>query len=83
MKAIICDICKGTIEQPILGRTLFHTAHIDVCIGCQDDLDTYTRKHLRQTEAEHKPFDFQWYNDFLVESLQKGIQRGKIEQVHL
>ncbi len=79
MKYLICDVCKKTVEKPIKDRSLFHHAHIDICGHCQDELDWYTRRYIRQTEVEHRPFDFQWYNDFYMETLQKAVQRGKIE----
>jgi hypothetical protein len=79
MKALFCDVCKKTIESPIKERNLFHHAHIDICGTCQDELDWYSRRYLRQTEAEHRPFDYQWYNDFIIDTLQKAIQRGRIE----
>jgi|WetSurMetagenome_2_1015567.scaffolds.fasta_scaffold1391548_1 hypothetical protein len=79
MKYLICDVCKKTIENPVKDHTLFHHAHVDICLDCQDSLDMYTRRYLRKTEAEHRPFDFQWYNDFFMDTLEKAVQRGKVD----
>lgn len=79
MKYLICDVCKRTLEAPIKDRTLFHHGHFDICDKCQDELDWFTRRYLRKTEVDHRPFDYQWYNDFLMDVLQKATQRGKIE----
>jgi hypothetical protein len=80
MKYIVCDVCKKTVERPIKDRTLFHHAHIDICARCQDELDWYTRRYIRKTEAEHRPFDFQWYDEFLLDTLNKAIKTGHIEK---
>ena len=80
MKYIVCDICKRTVEKPIKDRTLFHLTHFDICGDCADELDMNGRRRLRKSEAEHRPFDFQWYNDYLVETITKSIQRGKVDK---
>lgn len=80
MKYIVCDICKRTVEKPIKDRTLFHVTHFDLCNDCLDQLDWTARMRVRKTEAERRPFDFQWYNDYMVELITKSIQKGKVER---
>jgi hypothetical protein len=81
MKAIFCDVCKKTVQNPIKGRNLFHHAHIDVCGTCEDEYNYFSRMYLRKTADEQKPFDFQWFNDFELDVLQKAVQRGRIEPI--
>lgn len=79
MKYLICDICKKTIENPVKDHTLFHHAHVDICIDCQDAVDRVFKRVMRGKEVDQKPFDFQWFNDTFMETLEKAVQRGKVE----
>lgn len=79
MKYLICDICKKTIENPIKDHTLFHHAHVDICLDCQDNVDRFCKVVMRKKSTDQSPFDFQWYNDIFMDTLEKSIQRGKVD----
>ncbi len=81
MKAIFCDVCKKTVQNPLKDRNLFHHGHYDVCGTCEDEFSYVSRMYLRKTEGEHTAFDYQWYNEFLLNTLEKAVQRGRVEPI--
>ncbi|MDR1238957.1 MAG: hypothetical protein LBK27_02485 [Treponema sp.] len=73
MKTLTCDVCRKTMQQPVTGRTFFHFAHRDVCESCRDALEITLRPAVRAKN----PFNYEWYNRLLGDSLEKAVQRGK------
>ena len=73
MKTLTCDVCRHQITTPVLNRNYFHLAHREVCETCHDLLEA----HVKPTVRTKLPFDYQWYNRLLNESLEKAIQKGK------
>ena len=73
MKTLTCDVCRHSITQPVLNRNYFHLAHRDLCEPCHDLLETQI-KPLVRTKA---PFDYQWYNRLVQESIERAILKGK------
>ena len=73
MKTITCDVCKSKLPTPVSGRNYFHLAHRDICESCKDDLE----KQIKPTVRTKAPFDYQWYEKLVKESVEKAIQKGK------
>ena len=75
MKTLTCDVCLSVINTPVMGRNYFHMAHRDICEPCHDKLETQMKPVVR-TKA---PFDYEWYDKFLTESIEKAVQKGKFD----
>lgn len=75
MKTLTCDVCKSTIQQPTVGRNYFHMFHRDICEACKDELELVLKPIVRTKQ----PFDFEWYDQLVKDSLEKSILKGKIE----
>jgi hypothetical protein len=73
MKTLTCDVCKHTIEQPVINRNYFHMAHRDICEPCHDDLEYLIKPIVR----EKSPFNYEWYNHLVQESIEKEKKKGK------
>ena len=72
MKTLTCDVCKHNIEQPVNSRNYFHLAHRDLCETCHDSLQVFIKPVVRAK----LPFDYNWYNHLVQESIEKAIQKG-------
>jgi hypothetical protein len=59
--------------EPVSERNYFHVAHRDICEACKDDLEKQIKPVIR-TKA---PFDYQWYDELVKDSIEKAIQKGK------
>jgi hypothetical protein len=75
MKAIICDICKQPIQDPVAGRNYFPVAHRDICESCHNDLDLFLQPIIR---TKH-PFDFEWFNRLTQDTIEKSMETGKVD----
>lgn len=75
MKTITCDVCQGIIQTPVTGRNYFHLAHRDLCEPCHDKLESL----LKPTVRAKSPFNYEWYSKLLQESIEKAVQKGKID----
>lgn len=75
MQTITCDICKRTITQPVVGRDCFHIGHRDICESCKDQLDLAAKPVIRTKQ----PFNYEWYDQFVQDFIEKSIERGKVE----
>ncbi|MDR2103540.1 MAG: hypothetical protein LBP42_05485 [Treponema sp.] len=75
MKTLTCDVCKHTIQQPTAGRNYFHFAHRDICEPCKDALESALKPIIRTKE----PFNFEWYDRLVQDSIEKSILKGKID----
>jgi hypothetical protein len=73
MKTLTCDVCRHTIQQPVATRNYFHLANRDLCEACKDDLEAVLKPVVRTKN----PFNYEWYNQFLTDSIEKAIQKGK------
>jgi hypothetical protein len=73
MKTLTCDVCRHTIQQPVSNRNYFHLAHRDICETCHDQLEF----NLKPVVRTKQPFDYEWYNNLLQDSIEKAIQKGK------
>ena len=73
MKTLTCDVCKGSIKQPVHNRNYFHLAHRDLCESCHDSLEAFIKPIVRAKA----PFDYDWYNQLIQESIEKAIPKGK------
>ena len=75
MKTLTCDICQGIIETPVPFRNYFHLAHRDLCESCHDKLENL----IKPTVRAKQPFNYDWYSKLVQESIEKAVQKGKIE----
>jgi hypothetical protein len=75
MKTLTCDICTNAIENPVSARNYFHVAHRDICESCHDKIE-YLIKPTVRTKA---PFDYEWYGKLYIDSVERSIQKGKVE----
>jgi hypothetical protein len=49
--------------------------HRDICEACKDELELVLKPIVRTKQ----PFDFEWYDQLVKDSLEKSILKGKIE----
>jgi hypothetical protein len=75
MKTLTCDVCKHAIQEPIAGRNYFHLAHRDVCEACKDQLELSLKPVVRTKQ----PFNYEWFDRLILDSVEKAIQKGKFE----
>ena len=75
MKTLICDVCRQAVQQSDQSRNYFHLAHRDLCESCHDQLQA----HIKPVVRTKFPFDYEWYNSFIHESIETAIQKGKFE----
>jgi hypothetical protein len=73
MKTITCDVCRKAVENPITARNYFHLAQFDVCEPCKDQLEL----SLKQVVRGKAPFNYEWFDRLLIDSVEKAIQKGK------
>lgn len=73
MKTFICDVCKKTVQDPIVGRTYFHIEDHDLCESCRDALEAAIKAQMR----EKKPFSYDWYEPLKMQTITKAVQKGK------
>jgi len=74
MVSVSCDICKKKVDDPMTDRTLFYYANHSICEPCKDSLEFQVRELVRDKE----PFEMEWYRKTMMDSLNKGVQKGKI-----
>ena len=75
MKTLTCDICHSIIETPVPHRNYFHLAHRDLCESCHDKLEYL----IKPTVRAKQPFNYDWYSKLVQESIEKAVQKGKID----
>ena len=75
MKTLYCDVCQAALENPIPSRNYFHMAHRDICESCHDKLEYL----IKPTVRSKSPFNYDWYTKLVQDSIEKAIQKGKIE----
>jgi hypothetical protein len=75
MKTLVCDVCKKTIQEPVVGRNYFHYAHRDICESCKDELEL----HLRPVIRTKQPFNYEWFDRVTQDSIEKAIQKGQFD----
>jgi hypothetical protein len=75
MKTIICDVCKRAVPQPEMNRNYFHIGHRELCEPCKDQLDLLLRPIIR----DRQPFNYEWFDQLTMDSIEKAILRGKFE----
>jgi hypothetical protein len=73
MKNIICDVCKKTVDNPTTGRNYWSFATYDLCEPCKDQLYVV----LKPITRGKAPFDYDWYDRLMLDSIGKAIQKGK------
>jgi predicted nucleic acid-binding OB-fold protein len=73
MKAIVCDVCRKTIQDPTVERNCFHYGHHDLCESCKEELDLALRPIIRTKD----PFNYEWYNQLVQDSIERAMEKGK------
>ena len=75
MRTLTCDVCRAVIVIPVPGRNYFHKAHRDICESCHDKLE----QQIKPVVRTKLPFDYNWFNKLFQESIEKAIQKGKVD----
>jgi hypothetical protein len=75
MKTLTCDICGTAVENPVSMRNYFHVAHRDICESCHDKIEFMVKPTIR-TKA---PFNYEWFERLYKDSIEKSIQKGKVD----
>ena len=75
MKTLTCDVCSCIITTPVRSRNYFHVAHRDLCESCHDKLEYL----IKNTVRNRQPFNYDWYGKLVQESIEKAVQKGKID----
>jgi ATP sulfurylase len=75
MKTLTCDICGNAIENPVSTRNYFHVAHRDICESCHDKIE-FMVKPIVRTKS---PFNYEWFEKLYQESIERSIQKGKVD----
>jgi hypothetical protein len=75
MKSLRCDVCHGDITEEVNQRGYFHLAHRDICESCYDQLAATVRPVIRTKQ----PFNYEWYDRFVRDSIERAITKGKWE----
>lgn len=73
MKTLVCDVCKRSIQTPLKDRNYFHIENRDLCESCKEQLDGALRPVIR---SRH-PFNYEWYERLVMDSVEKAITKGK------
>jgi hypothetical protein len=74
MVTVNCDVCKKKINDSTDGRTFFRVAYHSICESCRDALEAVVRPAIRN----HEPFTIEWYEKFVIDTLDKACQKGKV-----
>ncbi|WP_304241162.1 hypothetical protein [Gracilinema caldarium] len=77
MKTLVCDVCKRVIQNPIKDRNYFHIKDRDLCEPCKDQLEMVLKPVVRNKH----PFNYEWYERIMTESIEKAVQKGKFDAV--
>ena len=77
MKTLVCDICRRAIASPIKDRNYYHIEHRDLCEPCKDQLDSLLKPVMRSKT----PFNYEWYQRLIMDSIEKAVQKGKFSNV--
>jgi len=75
MKTLTCDVCKGIITTPVNTRNYFHMVHREICESCHDKLEL----QLKPVVRTKMPFDYEWFNNLVRDSVEKAIQKGRFD----
>ncbi|MDR3335610.1 MAG: hypothetical protein LBT16_00265 [Treponema sp.] len=75
MKTLTCDVCKRTIHDPQSDRNYYHLAHRELCENCKDELELQLKPIVRTRQ----PFNYEWYDQLLQDSIEQSILKGKID----
>lgn len=73
MKTLTCDVCRHTMDDPIVNRNYFHICHRDLCESCKDELELSLKPVVRTKD----PFTYEWYSKLMYDNIEKAIQKGK------
>jgi len=75
MRTLTCDVCKKDIQSPVQGRNYFNLAQRDLCELCHEKLEL----QLKSVILEKEPFEYEWYNGLVQDTIEKAMKKGKFE----
>jgi len=75
MKNLKCDVCHKDITTAINNRSYFHMASRDLCEPCHDQMEAIVKPVVRTKQ----PFNYEWYDRLVRDSIEKAIAKGKWE----
>ncbi|MDR2552956.1 MAG: hypothetical protein LBD31_07325 [Treponema sp.] len=73
MKNLKCDVCHSDITTAINQRSYMHVAHRELCESCYEELNFFLRPIIRTKQ----PFNYEWFDRLVKDSVEKAITRGK------
>jgi hypothetical protein len=74
MQSTYCDVCRKKVDNPVTTRNFFYLAKHGICEPCKDNLEF----NIRSTMRNKDPYAVEWYSKMINDSLEKGVQKGKI-----
>ena len=74
MQFIHCDVCRKKVDPPISDRTVFYFGETEMCEPCRDALELLLKPTVRRKE----PFAMDWYRNLILDSCEKGVQKGRM-----
>ena len=74
MQTVSCDICKKKVDNPLTGLTFHYYEKHSICEACKDNLELQVRTTIRNKD----PFTTEWYSKYVVDSIDKAIQKGRV-----
>ena len=78
MKTLNCDVCGIVLKDPVPGRTYYHIVHRDICESCREKVEF----QIKPTVRSKQPFTYDWYHKLMLDSIEKAIQKGKVDVKH-
>jgi len=74
MQTVYCDICKKKVDNPITNLSFYYIEKFGLCEPCKDGVES----NIKSTVRNKDPFSMEWYSKLVVDSIDKGIQKGKV-----
>jgi hypothetical protein len=74
MITITCDVCRKKLDDPRYGYDYFGYAHHSICEPCKDNFEFQVKGTVRKKD----PFTFAWYENYIIDTLDKATQKGRI-----
>jgi len=74
MITVTCDVCKKKMENPLTGVTFHYYSNHSICEPCKDNLELQAKSTVRKKE----PFAYEWYEKYMLDTLDKAVQKGKV-----
>jgi len=76
MKILKCDVCHKDISTEVNQRGYFHVSERDLCETCYELME---RSVIRPVIRTRQPFNYEWFDRLVRDSMEKAIAKGKWE----